>query len=634
MKVSYEWLQSYFDTKLPAAADLEALISIRAFETEGFEEVGDDYVIDIDVLPNRAHDALSHEGIAKELSIMLEMAPTEKDRYELTKEYKTSKETIGLDIQESEKCRRYSARIIRNVQVKESPEWLRRRLESVGQKSINNIVDATNYVMLDLGQPLHAFNLDKIDGKIVVRNAKEGEVITTLSGEEKTLKDFHLVIADEKDALAIAGVKGGKKAEVDGNTKNIVIECANFDPVTIRKTARRLNILTDSSKRFENDLTPEITLDVMERITALVVDIAHTESIEVGDVNDVYTQPQEQRSVSFTLERCNQVLGLSLEMEEVLEILIRFGFEHNLAGDTITVDVPRERLDLIIAEDLFEEIGRVYGYELIEAKLPIFENKPTINKELQYRIVLSNILVANGYSEVMTYGFRNKGEVKMKNPIASDKKYLRTTLSEGLGEALEFNLKHKEYLALESVQFFEFGHVFCGGGEHTSFALGWSQGKDTKEIWKKEIADMILKISDLLGVSLDLEMKDNVWEINFTKLLENLPEVDVYSQLQKSTHEISFVPVSQFPVVTRDIAVWVPGKDSEELVESILEESSTELLAKPPRLVDSFEKDGRMSLAYRLVFQAVDRTLTDEEILPITEDIYSKLSQQKDFEVR
>lgn len=634
MKVSTKWLQSYFEKKLPPAEELVELISVRAFEVEDLEVVGEDFMIDVDVLPNRAHDALSHKGVAKELSLMLERPLLDTPRYSRSENVEESKTEISVDVQESEKCRRYTARVIKNVKIGESPDWLKERLETVGQKSINNVVDATNFVMLDLGQPLHAFDLDKLDGGIVVRNAKEGEQITTLTDEEKTLKDFHLVIADEKDALAIAGVKGGKKAEVDENTKNIAIECANFDPVTTRKTARRLNILTDSSKRFENDLTPEICLEVMERITDLITDIANGGEMKIGPVTDVYSNPQELPDVLITVDAVNKKLGLDLELEEVQDILERFGFEMMLEGENIRVAIPSERLDLNIAEDLIEEIGRIYGYELIPSEIPTFEKTPNVNKEIFYQTKISNILTEIGFSEIYTYSFQNKGEIKMKNPIASDKKFLRTNIADGMRKALEDNLKNKDYLGVDSVAVFEFGHVFVGEQEYTSFAIGWSKGKDKKGQWGEELQTALQAISNELGIVLEGSVEDNVFEANFSKVLESLEAPESYGDLFGDIHNITFKSISNYPVMTRDIAVWVSGAEAREKVEEILKEGGTELMIKEPRLVDTFEKDGRTSLAYRLVFQSSEKTLTDEELTPITDEIYKKLGEEEGFEVR
>ena len=252
MLISYTWLQKeYFDNALPEIEKISDALLFHAFEIEGVTQVGDDFVIDVDVLPNRAHDCLSHRGIAKEISVILDI-PLKEKKYNYVGEEKDT--SLSVDVKDSNVCDRYMGRVIRNISVQESPEWLKQRLESIGQRSINALVDATNFVMFSLGQPTHVFDLDKVTNqKIVVRTAQEGEGMTTLDGKTVELQEGDYVIASEEGPLAIAGVKGGTLAEVTAETRDIVLEAAHFDPVTVRKTARKLAILTDSSKRFENE---------------------------------------------------------------------------------------------------------------------------------------------------------------------------------------------------------------------------------------------------------------------------------------------------------------------------------------------------------------------------------------------
>jgi len=348
MIVSYKWLQTYFEEKLPEVEKLEEILTLGAFEVENIEKVDGDFILDIDVLPNRAHDCLSHIGIAKELSVLLEFGITYSNKELL----ETSKvESILIKNKEQDLCRRYIGRKIEGVKVGPSPEWLKERLEAIGQKSINNIVDATNYVMFDIGQPLHAFDADKIDGGIVVRNAKKGEKIVTLSGDEVELDESILVISDEKDPLAIAGVKGGKKAEVDESTSNIILEAANFAPVNVRKTSRRLNILTDSSKRFENEITPQMAERGMEEVSSLVVEIAGGKDTKVGEVVDVYPRKTNPYKVGISLDEINQLLGTQITKKEVEGIWDRFGFN-------VHTVLPIEKIKEIIDSEVV--LGKEY----------------------------------------------------------------------------------------------------------------------------------------------------------------------------------------------------------------------------------------------------------------------------------
>jgi len=245
MKISYNWLKWYIPT-VPEVEKLQSLLTYHLCEVEGIEKKEDDTILDINILPNRAHDLLSHLGIAREVASLLNIEF--KDPVPMYKIPETVSTNLKIDIQ-TDKCNRYMGRIVRNIKVGPSPEWVVKHLESIGQRSINNIVDATNLVMYDCGQPCHAFDLDKLASeKLIVRMAKEGETITTLDNKEVKLSENDMVIADEKNVLAIAGVKGGKLAEVDQNTKNILIEVANFDSVSVRKTSKKTGIQTDSSK--------------------------------------------------------------------------------------------------------------------------------------------------------------------------------------------------------------------------------------------------------------------------------------------------------------------------------------------------------------------------------------------------
>ncbi|MDD4062692.1 MAG: phenylalanine--tRNA ligase beta subunit-related protein, partial [Candidatus Pacebacteria bacterium] len=251
MKFSYNWIQSIVIKKLPSPKDLADMITLKFFEVEGIEKLKDDWIIDIDVLPNRAGDCLSHSGIAKEIAIMLNSKIREEE-IKIRETSKNGKDFVSVKVLDYEKCPRYTARVMTDISVGDSPKWIKERLESCGVQSINSVVDIANYVMLETGQPLHIFDLDKLSNKeIIVRNAKKGESITTLDNNKFNLDNNVLIIADSKEPLAIAGIKGGKKAEIDSKTKNIVIESANFDRTNIRITSRNIKLRTDASLRFE-----------------------------------------------------------------------------------------------------------------------------------------------------------------------------------------------------------------------------------------------------------------------------------------------------------------------------------------------------------------------------------------------
>ena len=335
MLVSYKWLQEYFDAPLPPPPEVADLFIFHAFEVESVEEKNGDHIFDLKVLPDRAHDCLSHRGIARELAAMLSVSIIDKRKAEQI----VVEEKLAVSVEDGILCRRYVGVKVEGIKVGPSPAWLKDRLEAIGQRSINNIVDATNFVMFDVGQPLHAFDADKLNGGITVRKGAVGETITTLDGKEVTLDENTLVIADGPQAggspLAIAGVKGGKKAEVDAGTTMLVLEAANFHPTMVRKASQRLGIRTNSSKRFENELTPELAGEAIDRLAALISEVAGG---TVTARTDVYPKRANPYKLGFAPEQINAILGTKLSDAEIGSYLNRLSipFEH--------IENPREKI--------------------------------------------------------------------------------------------------------------------------------------------------------------------------------------------------------------------------------------------------------------------------------------------------
>lgn len=629
---------------------LADVLTMRSFEIEGIEQKGDDYVFDAKILPNMAHHCLSHKGVASEISAILDFPM--KDFSISFKEAKIGKTSakLEIDVSDSRLCRRYVGRIIEGVEIKPSPKWLKERLESIGQKSINNIVDAANFVMFEIGQPMHAFDLDKLskdDGlaKIAVKNASAGESITTLDGKEIALDEDTLIISDGKNPLAIAGIKGGKFAEIDNTTKNIVIESANFAPSPIRKTSRRLNILTDSSKRFENEISAEKVLEAMEMMTKIIVDIAQGKNTQVGDIHDFYPNKATANKIEISLEEINGLLGTDMKESEAEKILKRLDFNFEMKdGENFVVAIPYERLDIKIKEDLIEEIGRIYGYEKIkEQKISVSDKPIMINKSFYYKNKVRNFFAGDGFSEVHTYAFTDKGEVEMENPLASDKKFLRNNLKDGIKKSLDFNLHYIDLLGLEQIKIFEIGKIFKGGKETEHFAIGVKNGpafKGGKE--DGEIKNILEALSQDFGVSVDLESsEEGIAEIDFEKMIENSPMPESYRDIKIEKYDIEklkYKRISPYPFVLRDIAVFVPQGVTEDDVASIIEKEAGELLVNK-KLFDVFVKklsDGtsKTSFAFRLVFQSQEKTLSDEEVNKIMDKISKSLNGNSGWQVR
>jgi len=592
MKISYKWLKSYVPD-LPSPEQLADVFTFHICEVEEIEKIGDDTVFDIKILPDRAHDLLSHRGVAKDLAGILGL------KYNDINYPKIEGEKTNLEIKvETENCRRYIGRIVRNVKVEESPKWVKEHLASMGQRSINNLVDATNIVMFDRGNPVHVFDLDKLpDEKIFIKNATDltNSVISieTLDGKVCNLSKDNMVIASSNNTLAIAGIKGGKKAEVDENTKNIIIEVANFNPTNVRKTSRAVNILTDAVKRFENDLSAEVANLAMDDMSALIKEMCGDAIFE--KIVDIYKVKQEGKTLKFNSERISQILGMKVSISDIEKILKNFNYNYKKEGNVFIANIPFERLDLNIEEDMAEEIGRAIGYDKINAQLPKIKEVTRVDDSFYKMLWARNKLLEDGYSEVMTYAFRDKGEVEVL-ASASDKKFLRPNLSDGLKESLKLNHLNAPLLEMDEIKIFEIGTVFSKNKEEIHVA--WNENEEVKEL------------------SLD-------------KYCEDIPVADISTFFEKpkskNQEPKTFKMWSFYPFITRDIAVWVPEGTKPEKLLQVYREFGTELLIKEPKLFDLFIKNNMTSFAYRLVFQAIDRTLTDEEINKIMLKISEKI---------
>jgi phenylalanyl-tRNA synthetase beta chain len=600
MKISYNWLQKYFIEKLPDPETLAQGIIFHSFEVEEVDKVGDDTVFEIKILPDRAHDCLCHFGIAKEVSAIFGIKIKEEI---INNSENTPKSELEIKVN-SHNCRRYMGRMIKGVKVGPSPSWLSSIMVTIGQKSINNIVDATNYVMYDIGNPIHAFDLDKLASpRIIVENAKNNEKFILLDGKEVTLDESILTIRDEKDALAVAGVKGGKKAEIDMGTKNIIIEVANFEPVSTRKSAKKLAIFTDSAKRFENDIPPALAPVVMERITNLIKEVAGG---EVSEFIDIYDNNEEVHEINFTENYLENMLGLKIPTDSINDILDRFGYKYTNDEGLYKVTIPYLRLDISGPHDMVEEIGRIYGYDKIIPILPKIDFNIKENKIWKNINITKDYLANLGYREVMNYAFSNKGEVEVM-ASASDKNFLRTNLTDGIKKSYELNKFNLPLLDCKEIKIFEIGTIFLKDAEEIRVAYGD----------KKEIIEMSLDNFVEEKLSLDIHS------------LLNTQEEDS----QGSTNMNPFKMWSIYPFISRDIAVWVPNDIDKNKLKNILIEEGTDILIKEPYLFDLFSKDGKTSYAYRLVFQSYNKTLTDEEINPIMDKINSKISSL-DWQVR
>lgn len=636
MKVSYKWLQQYFKESLPSPEKLAELFTFHSFEIESIEQQKNDTVIDAKILPDRAHYALSHHGIAEEISLVTNLEHIEREMPHIEA---ASSKKLTIKIKDKDFCPRYVGRVIENIAVGESQEETRELLQAVGGRSINAIVDATNFVMYDMGQPLHAFDADEVKGGIVVRVAEKGEKITTLDGKEVSLTPDDFVIADEVGPLAIAGVKGGKRAEVTKNTKSIIIESANFNPVSVRKTSNRVGIRNESSKRFENEITPEYARKAMDQVTAMIV--RSSPDAKVGEIVDEYPNPVKLRTISVANSLIASVLGMDIPLAETMSILKRMGISVENKNDHLLLAIPSHRLDLVIPEDIVEEIGRIYGYEKIQSRLPVQTTREHyINKHFYYTEQIKDILVELGFSETYLYSLASKGFYEVVYPLASDKAFLRTNLSAGISKSLEMNAQNAPLLGIYKIKIFEIGTVFAEAGEYTALGLGVlhaakKKGETADADVKAALNELEMRLKLNLNM-VELTVRNGVVELNLSELIKQLPEPKD-AQVFPPSKMVTYRPFSMYPFSLRDIAVFVPENTTKEDVAQVIYKNAGDLLERLD-LFDVFAKkmeDGtsKTSYAYHLVLQSSEKTLAEGDITPVMENIYKEMAA-KGWQVR
>ena len=500
MDISYNWLRELTDVSLPPR-ELAERLTMAGLAVDSVREAGDDFVLEFDLTSNRP-DCLSHLGIAREAAAL---AGARVRLPELTAKSVAGRaeEFTSVEIEDVDLCPRYAARVVRGVKVGPSPEWLVRRLQAIGQRPINNVADITNFVLHELGQPLHAFDLATLaERRIVVRRARAGEKIKTLDGVERELDPEMLVIADAARAVAVAGVMGGEETEISGATTDVLIESAYFDPRSVRRTSKLLGLQTDASYRFERGVDYEGVRRAQDRCVALICEIAGGAATE--DAIDVYPQRIEPPVVYLRPRRVEELTGLQAPAGESARILESLGFAPAAAGGSgeasegeaasgkLFFSVPTWRTDVSIEEDLVEEVARLVGYEKIEESLP---PSPVTGEYLagdRRRRAARQVLTACGLSEAVNISFideSNEGRfellpglqavegegafVKLSNPIVEGARLMRPTLLAGLLDSVRHNFNR----GTRSVRLFETGHVFAARGPAGSEAAAESEAR-------------------------------------------------------------------------------------------------------------------------------------------------------------
>jgi len=697
MKFSY----TLFKKLVPAVKDKKEIIeklNLHFFEAEDLR--GD--ILDISIPANRFSDAASHFGIAREIAAILNVKAQKNVDYipADAKMFPVSRHSAGacplfkVEVQDKNLCPRYTAQYFENIKIASSPKWMQKVLIDCGLRPINNVVDIMNYAMLETGQPLHAFDYDKLiayDLKIktiVVRRAKKGERITTLENKIYPLDEDILVIADTKMPLAIAGIKGGKLAEVDRNTKRIIVESANFNGVNIYKTSKSLNLSTDASLRFSHNISPQLTIIGIGRAAQLLREIVGAQSGQVIDANFV---KYSKKIIKFDADRFNKFIGADLNSEICQKYLKRLGFKiiktsRFGAKSHFFVEVPPLRGDVKLFEDLAEEAIRLYGYNRLKSLPPrVHLRPPALEDQIIFKSKINKALMGFGLSEVCNYSFIGEDDlrinpawkteiVELKNPVSAQLKYLRPSLVPGLLRNIKSNSRF-----FGEAKIFEIGKVFYRREERRispnthniseKLTLGialFSKNRKgeiffelkgiIEQLFRKiglvdylmpeaetsggvnNFADYFLIRGEILEIKSGGKTIGYLGRVNW-ELLENqeaaLAEIDLNALLRLVEEEHEYLPLPKYPSAMRDISILIePTVRVGEIMQAI-QESNLKYI-EDVDLIDEFDiSDKRQatsgktrSLTFRIVFQAKDRTLTDKEINREKENIIRVLKNK------
>ncbi len=600
---------------------------------------GAEEVFNLDITPNRP-DCLSVIGLAREASAVTKNKLRITD-YKLQESEENIEDYLSVKVIDKDLCPLYSARIIRGIKVKESPDWLKKRLIACGVRPINNIVDTTNYIMLETGQPLHAFGRKRIK-EIVVRRAKRTEKLKTLDGQTRQLENIMCLITDGQKPIAIGGVMGGANSEVDTKTKDVILESAYFDPLSTRKTSQKLNLRSESSLRFEKGVDYRMTLDNLDRAAALMARLSGGTILKSRVVVD--NTKKKKVVINLDPKRVVELLGVEVPKAIIKDILTRLGF--NVAGaKKLRVTVPSWRLNDISQEaDLIEEVGRILDYnQMTPTNLKGELKAPAVNEQLEFREKVRDVLVIAKMIEVYSYSWYGHPldkapQIEIANPLSEEQKYMRTSFQEVLG-MMAHNLKYYDELKL-----FEIGKLYGKKGKdkieekNMIFGLVSSKKTDNSYFTAKGILKFLAKRLDIKDYKLALEELRlvNAKEIAAYKVPQNTAMflLDA-AKLMKLTGSKKYQPFSAYPEVERDIAFWVDKTYSyQEIQQSI---AKIDPLLNKVECFDVFEDKQnrkRHSLALRFTWQSDKRTLKSEEVDKILEKIIKKLQDKFQIELR
>ncbi|MBP2032444.1 phenylalanyl-tRNA synthetase beta chain [Clostridium algifaecis] len=634
-------------------------------------------VIDFEITSNRP-DCLSVIGIARETAATLNEKYRMPDFKYTDSANEDIKDKFKVEIKD-DLCKRYIAKEIKNVKIQESPGWMQERLLEAGVRPINNIVDITNFVMLEIGQPMHAYDVREIKSNtIVVNRAADGEKFTTLDGEERKLNNDMLTIRDGDRAIGLAGIMGGLNSEIKNDTKDILFECANFDGTNIRVSTQKLALRTEASSRFEKDLDPNLAETAMNRACHLVEELCAGEIVK-GNI-DIYNKKREEHSVEVDSNWINKFLGTDIRKEDMAKYLDRLELKTEINGDTLKINVPTFRSDINIREDVAEEVARIYGYDKIPTTIiESVSTKGGKNPKQKLDDKIVDTLIASGLNQSISYSFFSRKvfdkicapedsnlrkAVVIRNPLGEDYSIMRTTTIPSMMEALSRNYSRNN----EFVRLFEIGRIYVPN-DHTDklpdekniVTIGMYGKADYFDL--KGVVENLLEALKIEKVSFkrqsenpsyhpgktaELYIKKDligiIGEIN-PNVTDNygigercyIAELNLDLLYKNSNSEVKYRPLPKFPAVSRDIAILVDNDVPVQDVESIIKKQGGNMLEKA-QLFDVYTgkqiESGKKSIAYSISYRLENRTLTDKEVNKVHEKILKSLENNLGAKLR
>lgn len=643
-------------------------------------------VVDFEITPNRP-DCLAMVGMAREAAATFKRPFTYPDINLDEAGEKEARDFVSVEIKNPESCKRYVARVVTDVKVEQSPWWLQKRLMYAGMRPINNIVDITNFVMLEYGQPIHAFDINQVKGgKIIIENAADGEKFTTLDNNERTLTKDMLLIKDAERGIAIAGVMGGLNSEIEEDTTTIIVESANFNGDSVRATSKKLTLRTEASSRFEKGIDPNLCEAAADRVCRLI-ELVGAGKVCKGSV-DVYPNPETAKTIDVRVDRINKVLGIELTREEMVDILENLEIKVAGSGNIMTVTPPTIRQDLLEEEDYIEEVARIFGYDKLPVTLPKGNNEAGKSRERALRDVAREALCSMGLNEIQTYSFVSpkgvdnvriaedsweRAFVKLINPLGEENSVMRTILTPNMMEVLARNYSRN----IEAVKAFEIGNTFMDNpynednlpDEQYSLCIGM-YGKDVDFYSLKGAVVELLKIMGIKepefiaeseygvyhpgrcarvavpsgrpvpeGMEPEMDELGIMGEIH-PDVAENygMDGVRIYccelmfdAVIRHSNTEIVYSPLPKYPSTSRDIALLVDEDMEVGKIEAVIKGNGGSIL-ESVKLFDVYRgkqvEEGKKSAAFTLVYRAAEKTLTDEDVAGVHGKVLEALKEK------